>query len=108
MIEEHLDDLAENRLPAIQRKTGFSLDLITTLREELHSLNPKPGAAFMEVYVPTVTPDVYVEQDENGEYTVRLEDTALPPLKISEYYLRRLKDPSATPVRTRVHQAKDQ
>ena len=97
LIDEHLDDLAENRLPAIQRKTGFSIDLITTLREELHSLNPKPGAAFMEVFVPTVTPDVYIEQDEEGEYVVRLEDTALPPLRISEYYLRRLKDPSATP-----------
>ncbi len=84
-------------MPVIQRKTGFSIDLIATLREELHTLNPKPGAAFMEVFVPTVTPDVYVEQDEEGNYTVRLEDTSLPPLRISEYYLRRLKDPTATP-----------
>lgn len=97
LICDHLDDLAENRLPVIQRKTGFSIDLIATLREELHTLNPKPGAAFMEVFVPTVTPDVYVEQDEEGNYTVRLEDTSLPPLRISEYYLRRLKDPTATP-----------
>ena len=96
LIEDHLDDLAENRLPVIQKKTGFSLDLIKTLREELHTLNPKPGAAFMEVFVPTVTPDVYVEQDEEGNYTVRLEDTSLPPLRISEYYRRRLADPSAT------------
>lgn len=97
IIEDHIDDLAENRLPVIQRKTGFSLDLIKTLREELHTLNPKPGAAFMEVIVPSVTPDVYIEQDDNGEYQVRLEDTSLPPLRISEYYLKRLKDPSATP-----------
>jgi len=97
LIQDHLDDLAENRMPNIQRKTGFSLDLISTLRDELHILNPKPGAAFMEVFVPAVTPDVYVEQDEEGNYTVRLEDTSLPPLRISEYYLRRLKDPTATP-----------
>ncbi len=96
LIRDHLDDLAENRMPIIQRKTGFSLDLISTLRDELHTLNPKPGAAFMEVFVPTVTPDVYVEQDEEGNYVVRLEDTSLPPLRISEYYLRRLKDPTAT------------
>ncbi len=56
IIDEHLDDLAENRLPIIQKKTGFSLDLIREVRAELHHLNPKPGAAFMEVFVPAVTP----------------------------------------------------
>ncbi|MFN9915499.1 MAG: RNA polymerase sigma-54 factor, partial [Pirellulaceae bacterium] len=59
-------------------------------------LNPKPGAAFMEVFVPTVTPDVIVELDETGKYTVRLEDDSLPPLRISEYYRRRLMDPTAS------------
>jgi RNA polymerase sigma-54 factor len=96
IIEEHLDDLAENRLPNIQKKTGFSLELIRQVREEMHTLNPKPGAAFMEVFVPTVTPDVIVELDETGKYTVRLEDDSLPPLRISEYYRRRLMDPTAS------------
>jgi RNA polymerase sigma-54 factor len=96
IIEEHLDDLAENRLPNIQKKTGFSLELIRQVREEMHTLNPKPGAAFMEVFVPTVTPDVIIEVDEAGKYTVRLEDDSLPPLRISEYYRRRLMDPTAS------------
>ncbi len=38
-----------------------------------------------------------VEPDETGRYIVRLEDDSLPPLRISEYYRRRLMDPSATP-----------
>lgn len=96
IIEFHLDDLAENRLPVIQKKTGFSIDTIRLVREELHKLNPKPGAAFMEVFVPAVTPDVIVEPDETGRYIVRLEDDSLPPLRISEYYRRRLGDPTAT------------
>jgi RNA polymerase sigma-54 factor len=96
IIESHLDDLAENRLPVIQKKTGFSLDLIREVRSEMHGLNPKPGAAFMEVFVPTVTPDVVVEIDETGKYVVRLEDDSLPPLRISEYYRQRLMDPTAS------------
>jgi RNA polymerase sigma-54 factor len=96
IIEEHLDDLAENRLPVIQKKTGYSLDLIREIRSEMHGLNPKPGATFMEAFVPSVTPDVLVEQDEKGNYTVQLEDDSLPPLRISEYYRRRLMDPTAS------------
>lgn len=97
LITNHLEDLAENRLPTIQRKTGFTLETIQATREELHRLNPKPGAAFTEVYVPTVTPDVIVEQDEDGTYRVRLDDERVPRLFISEYYRKRLQDPTSTP-----------
>jgi RNA polymerase sigma-54 factor len=96
LISQHLDDLAENRLPNIQKRTGYSIELIKETREQLHQLNPKPGAAFMEVFVPVVTPDVVVELDENGEYQVRLVDDSLPPLRISEYYRKRLSDPTSS------------
>ncbi|WP_231598447.1 RNA polymerase factor sigma-54 [Crateriforma conspicua] len=96
LIESHLEDLAENRLPQIARKTGYSIELIQELREELHKLNPKPGAAFMETYVPNVTPDIILERDENGEYKVRLEDDRIPSLRISEYYRRRLQASDCT------------
>lgn len=96
LIKSHLEDLAENRLPQITKKTGYSIDLIQTVRDELHVLNPKPGAAFMETYVPNVTPDIILEQDENGEYQVRLDDDRVPQLFISEYYRKRLQDPTST------------
>ncbi len=96
LISSHLEDLAENRLPIIQRKTGFSIDTIQATREELHKLNPKPGGAFMKTYVPTVTPDVILDQDETGQYKVRLDDDRVPTLYISEYYRNRLQDPSCT------------
>jgi RNA polymerase sigma-54 factor len=96
VISQHLDDLAENRLPVIQKKTGYSIEKIKEVREQLHQLNPKPGAAFMEVIVPLVTPDVVVEANEEGVYTVRLVDDSLPSLRISEYYRNRLSDSTAT------------
>ncbi len=96
LVQSHLNDLAENRLPQIAKKTGYSIDLIQTVRDELHLLNPKPGAAFMETYVPNVTPDIILEQDEDGEYSVRLDDDRVPTLYISDYYRKRLQDPHST------------
>ncbi|MEM9828702.1 MAG: RNA polymerase factor sigma-54, partial [Planctomycetota bacterium] len=97
LIENHLGDLAENRLPQIEKATGFDIETIQDLRDELHQLVPKPGAAFMETYVPNVTPDVILETDEEGNYKVRLDDDWVPTLYISEYYRKRLQDPSCTP-----------
>ena len=96
LVTSHLTDLAENRLPQIAKQTGYAIELIQKVRAELHVLNPKPGAAFMETYVPNVTPDIILEQDDEGEYKVRLDDDRVPTLFISEYYRKRLMDPSST------------
>ncbi len=86
LIGNHLEDLEYNRLPVISRRTGYSIELIQTVLEELRKLKPKPGADFQDIVVPPVTPDVFVEQDESGRYRVRLEDSRTPSLFISPYY----------------------
>lgn len=96
LISGHLEDLRDNRLPAIQRKTGYSLETIQQAWDELRKLNPKPGADFHEVNVRTVTPDLFVERDAAGKYVVRLEDGETPTLRISPYYRKRLMNGSAT------------
>ncbi len=96
LIAHHLEDLAENRLPLIEKKTGLSIEQIQEAKLDFHHLNPKPGAAFLETHVPMVTPDVVVEQDKSGRYVARLEDDRLPPLRISDYYRQRLADKSAS------------
>lgn len=90
LIENHLEDLENNRLPLISKKTGFSIELINELWAELRKLKPKPGADYGDVSVPSVTPDVFVERGEDGKYTVRLEDTQIPSLSISPYHRKLL------------------
>lgn len=85
-ILNHLSDLENNRLPLIAKKTNFTIEEVNEIWEELRKLKPKPGADFSEATVPSVTPDVFVEKDDEGKYTVRLEDTQLPSLSISPYY----------------------
>jgi len=97
LITNHLEDLRDNRLPLIQKVTGYSIDRIRHAWDELRKLNPKPGAKFAEVFVPTVTPDVSVERTEDGHYKVTVDDSRTPTLHISRYYRERLASGTATP-----------
>jgi len=96
LVADHLEDLAANRLPLIERKMGISIPEIERLREALHGLNPKPGAAFVVPVVPSVKPDVFVEQGSEG-WKVRLEEVDLPNLRISPTYRQMLIDPATDP-----------
>ncbi|MFM7033846.1 MAG: RNA polymerase factor sigma-54 [Planctomycetia bacterium] len=93
LIADHLEDLAGNRLPLIERKTGFTIEEIERLRDELHGLQPKPGAVFQAPFVPPVKPDVYVDQQADGSWKVRLEEVDLPNLRISPTYREMLSKP---------------
>lgn len=97
LITSHLEDLAENRLPVIQRKTGYPLDVIKAAREELQHLDPRPGRNFESASAPNVVPDIFVEQDEHGKYVVRLEDEYTPRLNISRKYRQMLENGTADP-----------
>ena len=97
LISNHLEDLRDNRLPLIQRTTGYSIELIQESWIELRKLNPKPASQFAEALVPTVTPDVEVERGEDGRYKVSVEDNGTPTLHISKYYRERLTSGMATP-----------
>ncbi|HVC92533.1 MAG TPA: RNA polymerase factor sigma-54 [Pirellulales bacterium] len=96
LISSHLEDLEHNRLPLIERKTGYSMDLIQETLAELRKLNPHPGAMFGDVHAPTVTPDVFLEINDDGKYKVVLEDGRTPTLFISPYYRKLLMQGNAT------------
>ena len=97
VVSDHLEDLAGNRLPLIEKKTGFSITEIERLRDLLHGLHPKPGAMFTSPFVPSVKPDVYVEQHADGHWKVRLEEVDLPNLRISPVYRQMLLSPDTDP-----------
>jgi RNA polymerase sigma-54 factor len=92
LISDHLEDLEYNRLPQVSKKTGMSIEKIQEVWQELRKLKPKPGADFGDVPVPSVTPDVYVDRNDEGRYEIRLEDGQLPALYISPYYRKLLRD----------------
>jgi RNA polymerase sigma-54 factor len=96
IISDHLEDLRDNRLPLIEKTTGYTIPRIKAAWEQLRRLNPKPGAGFAETIVQVVTPDVMLERDDDGGYRVALPDTKMPTLHISDYYRQRLSSGTAT------------
>jgi RNA polymerase sigma-54 factor len=97
LILNHLDDIAQNRLPAIQRRTGFELNTIKEAIEALRHLNPRPGALFTAENIPYVVPDILVERTDEGEYTVRLLDDWLPNIYISKRYVDLYREKGSDP-----------
>ena len=90
LIDNHLEDVAMNRLPVIQKATGFSLDMIKVGIEQIQTLNPNPGRGFEQRPVEKVRPDLSLEKDENGRYVVKLLDEYVPELRISPRYQKML------------------
>jgi RNA polymerase sigma-54 factor len=97
LILNHLADLEHNRLPVIQKRTGFDLHTIQEAIETLKHLNPRPGAQFTADNIPYVVPDIAVERTEEGEYTVRLLDDWTPSIYISRRYIELYRDKAADP-----------
>jgi RNA polymerase sigma-54 factor len=92
LISNHLDDLQQNRLPTIEKKTGIAIELIKEAIEHLRRLNPRPGSRFSPENTQYVVPDLVVEADEHGQYQVRLQDEHTPQLSISRLYQKHLKN----------------
>ena len=97
LISNHLEDLEQNRLPAIERKTGITIDQIKEALEHLKRLNLRPGAQYLEENAQYVLPDLIVEPNEHGVYEVRLIDDYTPQLSISRYYQKQLKNKGTDP-----------
>ncbi len=98
LISHHLDDIQQNRLPAIEKRTGIPIDDIKEAIEHLRRLNPRPGARYMSPNTQYVVPDLVVEPNEHGDYEVRLADDHTPQLAISRQYQRMLKNKQSDPV----------
>ena len=90
LISSHLDDIIQNRLPLIERKTGYSLELIKAAIEQMRELNPYPGRGFAQAPPQSVTPDLRVAKGEDGLWKVEIIDEYVPQLRISPRYLRML------------------
>jgi RNA polymerase sigma-54 factor len=97
LIRNHLEDIEHNRLPVIQKKTGYDLKVIQEAIEVLRHFNPKPGAQFVANTTQYVVPDIIVEKNDQGEYDIRLVDDWTPNIYISRKHFEMLRDKNLDP-----------
>ena len=81
IVEEFLDDVARNKLPAVARALGLELDELGVLLGRLRHLSPAPAAGMGGATPPAIHPEVVVEPCEDG-YQVRIDDSGLPSVSI--------------------------
>jgi RNA polymerase sigma-54 factor len=94
LVENHLEDITTNRLPAIMRATGASIEDIKDALEMIRGLDPYPCHGQTETAASVIHPDIVVEEVD-GEYEIRLPRQRLPELVVSPNYkslLRQARD----------------
>lgn len=97
LIDKHLENIRQNRLPLIEKKTGIPIETIKEALGQLRRLDPHPGSRFVPGDTRYVVPDLIVEPNDQGEYVVRLAEEHAPQLSISRHYQKLLKTKEADP-----------
>ncbi|MGP1273677.1 MAG: RNA polymerase factor sigma-54 [Phycisphaerales bacterium] len=93
LIEHHLDDLSQNRLPRIAEATGLSIDDIKRAMEFMRRLSLAPARALAPARTVFVIPDAVVEYDEDEDrYIAYLTDRRHANLRINREYALMSKD----------------
>jgi RNA polymerase sigma-54 factor len=86
IVEEHLDDLANNRLLNIAKEQNRTIMDVQKAVDRIRQLEPKPGRVFSSLRdVRYIKPDVTLVKTE-GVYNIIINDFTAPKLRISRYY----------------------
>jgi RNA polymerase sigma-54 factor len=86
IVENHLEDLARHRFPHIAKALQVSIEEVQKSAEHIRTLEAKPGRTFTQEMVNYVIPDIFIEENVNGEFEVILNNDRIPHLRISNVY----------------------
>lgn len=87
LIDEHLKDVADGKLPVIAKKLRLRTSAIQTAVDALRKLNPRPGFACGLQSAEYVIPDVLVRK-MGSDYVVVTNDHAQPQVHVNNNYRR--------------------
>ena len=84
LIEDHLDDLMNNRLPRIAQRTGMDLDRINRAIGALRRLSLAPARRLVVEDNHAITPDAIIEyDDEHDRYVAFLNERRASQMRIN-------------------------
>ena len=86
MIEKHMDLLSKRDFRSLKQKLSIKDEDLKEAMILIQSLNPRPGNIKLSKKSEYVVPDVVTYKDKDNEYVVKLNNSLLPALKISETY----------------------
>lgn len=96
LLDKHLEDLTNNRLPRIAAKLGTAVEALKPAVARLRTLRLAPGKSLAPTSNPGIVPDCIVRYDlDRDRYIAYLNDRRLPNLRVNEEYASLSKDRSA-------------
>ncbi len=92
IIQNHLEDIAANRLATISKCVGITIEKAQDYCDIIKSLEPKPGRTFRGdgEDIRYIIPDATIEEID-GEYVIFINEITGPRLNINEYYKNLIK-----------------
>lgn len=95
IAELHYDDLLHNRIPAIKKSLGCTLQEVEeAIQQHISKLDLHPGSGQNRQMTQYIIPDVSIKQDDNEQLIVSINDDVLPPLKLNPRYTNLIDDPT--------------
>ncbi len=85
IVHNHFNALVCNNLANIQAQISVSDNELNAALVLIRSLNPRPGASFVDITTSYVVPDVVVRKSKN-EWVVTLNDEFTPNIRINRHY----------------------
>ena len=86
MVDNQLENLADNKFPTIAKEIGITVQEAQLLGDIIKSLEPKPSRGFYTGEETNyIIPDAYIKRI-NGEYYILMNDSVLPRLSINNVY----------------------
>jgi RNA polymerase sigma-54 factor len=90
IVRDHINLLETRNYALIARKTGATVRAVMKEIETITGLTPFPGNEFSNEQTNYIVPDVYIFKVDD-EYVIQLNNDGLPQLKLSDDYLKLLK-----------------
>ncbi|PCJ20747.1 MAG: RNA polymerase sigma-54 factor [Candidatus Cloacimonadota bacterium] len=97
LIENHLEELANNRMKEISKALNVSFVEIELAYNRIKELNPRPASGYLHEVstAEIIRPDLFVEVDDEEQLLITLNDNYLPNLNVNQYYQEKIQNAEA-------------
>lgn len=93
VVQHHLDLLARKRWNELISLYDLSMTDLKHMYERIRTLDPRPAVSFMNDQATYVQPDIIIEE-QNGTFTISLNDYYLPDIRFNRDYLPHMHEDS--------------
>ncbi len=90
LVKRYFNYLASKDLLQLKRKTRFSEEQLSSAIKLIQNLDPNPASKIIQTKTDYIIPDIIIRK-HNGKWFAELNESALPKVRINDFYARSIK-----------------